>query len=86
MIAGAPDMLLGSPVYVDHNVAAMGSNARIGYFAGWNSYYIRQVGDVVIEVDRSRFFDTDQVGVRGKWRVDGNPADADALVSMTQNV
>jgi HK97 family phage major capsid protein len=86
MIAGAPDMLLGSPVYIDHNVASMASNARIGYFADWNSFYVRQVGDVVIEVDRSRYFDTDQLGVRGKWRVDGNLADSDALVSMLQNV
>ena len=40
----------------------MGSNANIGYFADWNSCYVRQVGDVVIEVDRSRYFDTDQLG------------------------
>jgi hypothetical protein len=30
--------------------------------------------------------DTDQLGVRAKWIVDGNLADADALVSMQMRV
>jgi HK97 family phage major capsid protein len=64
----------------------MGSNAKIGFFADWNSFYIRQVGDVAVEVDRSRWFDTDELEVREKWRDDGNLADSDALVSITQNV
>ena len=38
------------------------------------------------ELDRSRWFDTDQVGVRAKMRVDGALMDDHAIVSLVQNV
>ena len=86
IMAGQPDMLLGHPAWTDPNVAAQGSNARVLYFADWNSYYVRTVGQVNIEVDRSRWFDTDQVGVRAKLRADGGLIDDNALVSLLMNV
>jgi HK97 family phage major capsid protein len=86
MIAGQPDTLLGFRAWTDPNVAAQGSNARIIAFADWNGYILRTVGDVVVEVDRSRYFDTDQTGVRAKLRVDGGLIDNDSLKSLVMNV
>jgi hypothetical protein len=86
IMAGQPDQLLGHPVWSDPNVAAQGSNARIVAFADWNSYYVRTVGQVQIELDRSRYFDTDQTGVRAKLRADGGLIDTNGLVPLLMNV
>ena len=83
---GTPDRLLGFPVYTDSNVAAQGSNAKVVAFGDFSSYYIRTVGNVVIESDSSRYFDTDQTGVRGKWRVDSDLIDSSALNVLKQSV
>jgi HK97 family phage major capsid protein len=83
---GQPDRLLGYPVYTDPNVASLASNARIAAFGDFSSYYIRQVGNLVFDRDDSRYFDTDQVGFRGKWRVDGDTIDATAVNVLNQNV
>lgn len=85
-VLGQPDTLLGYPVFTDTNVAAQGSNARIIAFADLSAYYIREVGNPVIEVDRSVYFATDEVAVRGKHRVDGDLVDTAAVVTMLQNV
>lgn len=83
---GQPDRLLGFPVYTDPNVASMASNANIAAFGDWSTYYIRTVGDIVFERDDSRYFDTDEVGFRGKWRVDGDTVDNTAVNVLRQNV
>ena len=86
MIGGQPDSLLGYPVYTDPNVAAQASNARVVGFLDFASYYLRTVGDPVIERNDSVLFQSDQVAFRGKWRVDGNMADVNAISSIVQNV
>ena len=83
---GAPDTLLGFPVYTDPNVASMASNARIAAFGDFSTYYIRQVGPIQLDRDDSRYFDTDQVGFRGKWRVDGDTIDSTSINVLNQNV
>ena len=83
---GQPDRLLGFPVYTDPNVASLASNAKIVAFGDFSAYYIRTVGPVVLERDDSRFFDTDEVAIRGKWRVDGDVADVTALNLLKQSV
>ena len=45
-----------------------------------------RMGDIVVEMDRSRWSDTDQVGVRAKLRCDGALMDDNAIVSLVQNV
>jgi HK97 family phage major capsid protein len=55
-------------------------------FLDFSAYYVRRVGDVVVELDRSRWFDTDQTGVRAKLRVDGDMADLTAMHSLVMNV
>lgn len=83
---GEPDRLLGDPVFRDSNVAAQGSNARLAAYGDFSAYYIRTVGDVVIERSDDRYFDTDEVAIRAKWRVDGDLMDYGALVTGVMNV
>ena len=81
-----PGGLLGYPVWTDPNVASMASNAVVGAFGAWDAYYIRTVGNFVIERDDSRYFDTDEVGFRGKWRVDGDVIDTTAINIIKNSV
>lgn len=86
-IQGAePGLLLGYPVFTDPNVASLASNAKVIAFGDWSAYYIRQVGSLVVERDDSRYFDTDEVGFRGKWRADGDVIDLTALNLMKRSV
>ena len=86
LMNGQPDRLLGYPVYTDPNVASLASNARIAAFGDFGAYYLRTVGNVQIDSDSSRYFDTDQVGFRGKWRVDGDYIDTTAVVLLKNSV
>jgi HK97 family phage major capsid protein len=86
IINGQPDRLLDKPVYTDPNVAAAGSNNKTVAFGDMSAYYVRTVGNPVIERDDSRYFDTDEIGFRGKWRVDGDLLDAAAVNVMKQSV
>jgi HK97 family phage major capsid protein len=83
---GQPDRLLDKPVYTDPNVAAAGSNNKTVAFGDMSAYYVRTVGNPVIESNASRYFDTDQIGFRGKWRVDGDLIDTAAVNVIKQSV
>lgn len=84
--SGQPDRFLGNPVYSDTNCAAAGSNAILATFGDFSEYVIRTVGNPVIESDASRYFDTDETGFRGKWRVGGNHRQVGYLNTLVQNV
>lgn len=86
IIPGQPDTLLGYPVYTDPNVASLASNAKVIAYGDWSAYYIRQVGNFMFDRDDSRYFDTDEVGFRGKWRVDGDCIDTAAINIMKRSV
>ena len=86
IIGGQPDRLLDKPVYTDPNVQAAGSNNKTVAFGDMSAYYVRTVGNPVIESDASRYFDTDQIGFRGKWRVDGDLIDTAAVNILKQSV
>jgi len=83
---GQPDRLLGYPVYTDPNVAALASNSKSILFGALNAYWVRTVGNITVERDDSRYFDTDQVAFRAKWRVDGELADATAVNLIKRSV
>jgi HK97 family phage major capsid protein len=85
LVNGTPDRLLGYPVFTDPNVAAAGSNARTLAFGDMSAYYVRQVGNPVIESDPSFGFDKDLTTFRAKWRVDGDLIDVDAVTVVLQN-
>jgi HK97 family phage major capsid protein len=86
MMGGQPDKLLGFPVFTDPNVASIASNAKILAFGDFSAYYLRTVGNPVIETDSSRYFDTDEIGFRGKWRVDGDYIDLTAVTLLKNSV
>jgi HK97 family phage major capsid protein len=83
---GEPDRLMGYPVFTDPNCASQGSNAVVATFGWFGEYVIRTVGSPIVERDNSVYFATDQVAVRGKWRVDGDHLDVSALNNLVQNV
>jgi HK97 family phage major capsid protein len=84
--SGQPDRLLGFPVYTDPNVASLASNARIVAFGDWNEYYVRTVGNLVIERSDEYAFNVDEATFRGKWRVDGDHIDTSAINILKQSV
>jgi HK97 family phage major capsid protein len=84
--SGQPDRFLGNPVFTDTNCASAGSNAILATFGDFSEYVIRTVGNPTIEADQSRYFDTDEVGYRGKWRVGGNHRQVGHLNTLVQNV
>jgi HK97 family phage major capsid protein len=73
-------------VYTDLNCAAQGSNAIVATYGDFSEYVVRSVGNPMIERDDSRYFDTDEVGFRGKWRVGGNHRQKNQVNTMVQNV
>jgi HK97 family phage major capsid protein len=87
IVNGQPDVLLGYPVYTDPNIASCASNARIMIFGDLNAYYVRQVGNPVIERSDEYAFNTDLVTLRAKWRIDGDLIDTSGAINiMKQSV
>jgi HK97 family phage major capsid protein len=83
---GQPDRLLDYPVYTDAYVATAGSNARTVAFGDWNAYYVRLIGDFVIERSDEYAFNVDESTFRGKQRVDGDFIDTTATNICKQSV
>lgn len=83
---GAPATFLDKPVYTDPNVAAQASNAKTVAFGDFSAFYIRTVGNPQIATSSERYFDTDEVGYRVKWRVDSDLIDTTAINVIKQNV
>jgi len=75
----------GSP-FVSANVASAGSAAKTIAFGDMAAYYIRTVGNPVIEADSSYGFNTDTTYFRAKWRVDGDLIDTGAVTVLQQAV
>jgi HK97 family phage major capsid protein len=86
LVNGQPDRLLGFPVFTDPNVQAAGSANRTVAFGDMSAYYVRQVGNPVIEADGSFGFDKDLTTFRAKWRVDGDLIDTGAVTVIRQAV
>ncbi len=80
--AGQPDRFLGHEVVTDPNVASLASNATIGAFGDFSPYYIHAVGNVTVDSSTERYFDTDETGFRGRWRVDGGWSDLNSAVTI----
>lgn len=76
--AGAPDMLLGKPVYTDPGVAAPALNAKSIVFGDLSQYFVRLAGGGIrFERSDDFAFGTDLVTFRALLRGDG------ALVDLT---
>jgi HK97 family phage major capsid protein len=86
VIGGAPDRLLGHPVYTDSNVAAQGSNAKAVAFGDFSAFYIRMVGNPTVERDDSVKFAEDQAAFRIKLRTDSGLIDTTAFNALKMSV
>ena len=83
---GQPDRLLGFPVYTSPNVQAAGSANYTVAFGDMSAYYVRFVGNPVIESDPSFGFDKDLTYFRAKVRADGDLIDNLAVTTVRQAV
>jgi HK97 family phage major capsid protein len=84
--AGAPDLLLGRPLVVNDDVAAMAANAKSIGFGDFSQYKIRDVANSfsIRRFDDSAFALNGQVGFCGWQRCGGNLMDT-AAVKYYQN-
>lgn len=71
MQVGAPDMLLGKPVFTDPNVAAVATSAKSVLFGDFSQYFVRLAGGVRFERSDDYAFNTDLVTFRALLRGDG---------------
>lgn len=77
--AGAPDMLLGFPVYENPDVPAAATGAKSVVFGCAADYFVRQVRGIDVARDDSVGFVNDLITFRVTWRGDGNLPDANAM-------
>jgi HK97 family phage major capsid protein len=75
LTAGAPDSILGKPLYTDPNVAAVGSGAKSVVFGDFSTYFVRQVETLRFERSDDYAFNTDLVSYRAVLRGDGDLVD-----------
>ena len=73
--AGAPDMILGKPLYTDPNVAAVGSAAKSVVFGDFSTYFVRMVEALRFERSDDFAFNTDLISYRAILRGDGDLVD-----------
>ncbi len=79
---GQPATLLGYPVVVDPNVAAIGAGARSVLFGDWSRYVVRFAGGVRFERSDEFAFSSDVVTFRCVLRADGRLADVSAIKAL----
>jgi HK97 family phage major capsid protein len=77
---GAPDTLLGKPIFTDPNVAAVAVNARSVLFGDMSRYFVRQVRDIRFERSDDFAFNSDLITFRCVLRGDGGLADTTGAV------
>ena len=79
---GAPDALLGKPVYTDPNVAATALDAKSVLFGDISQYYVRLAGGVRFERSDEFAFQNDLVTFRAILRGDGDLVDTTGAVKV----
>jgi HK97 family phage major capsid protein len=79
---GAPDILLGKPVYTDPNVAAVATSAKSVVFGDVSAYHVRIAGGVRFERSDDFAFQSDLVTFRAIVRGDGILADQTGAVKL----
>lgn len=83
---GAPDRLLGRPITINDDVAAMAANAKSILMGDFRKYIIRQVMDLTLfRMTDSNFTLNGQVGFVAFQRIGGNLVDAGGAVKYYAN-
>jgi HK97 family phage major capsid protein len=80
LVAGAPDTILGRPVFTDPNMPAMAANAYSILFGDFSKHYvIRDVVGVRFERSDDYAFNQDLITFRALLRTDGERVDLNAV-------
>jgi len=83
---GAPDRLLGRPITINDDVAAMAANAKSILMGDFSKYKVRQVMDLTLfRMIDSAFTLNGQVGFVAFQRIGGNLVDAGGAVKYYAN-
>ncbi|MFD3464799.1 phage major capsid protein [Streptomyces sp. NPDC058682] len=80
--AGAPDMLLGTPVLTDPNVAAIGAGAKAIAYGDPSKYLTRQVKNLRVVRSDEYGFDRDVVAFKVTWRGSGDLFDTASVKTL----
>lgn len=77
--AGAPDLLLGKPVYTDTFMPELAEASKVGVFGDiGRAYTVRNAGGIAVKVLEELYAANGQVGVRVHRRTDGAVVDVNA--------
>jgi HK97 family phage major capsid protein len=82
---GAPDRVLGEPVYENPAMAAVASASKSVAFGDFKRYFVRRVLPVRVEVSKDYKFNTDQIAVKVVERVDGDLIDTNAIAYLVSD-
>lgn len=85
LTAGTPDSLLGLPIIINQDVAAMAANAKSILFGNFNNYLIRDTLEMQWLVLRELYAANLQVGYIAFMRSDGNLISAAAPIKYYAN-
>lgn len=77
---GAPDSIMGKPVYIDPFLVSPAASAKTIEFGDWSTYFVRYAGGIRFERSDDFAFANDLVTFRALLRGDG------ALVDLTGSV
>lgn len=79
---GAPDTLLGRPIYTDANMAGVALSAKSVAFGDLSAYFVRIAGGVRFERSDDYAFGNDQIAFRAIVRADGELSDQTGSVKL----
>jgi HK97 family phage major capsid protein len=77
---GAPDRILGKPVYTDPNVPAVALGAKSILFGDFSTYFVREVESLRFERSDDFAFNTDLITYRAILRGDGDQVDTTGAI------
>lgn len=81
-LGGAPDTVLGRPIYENPAMAAVASASKSVAFGDFSRYFVRRVTPARIDLSREYKFSTDQVALRTIERIDGDLVDTAAVAFL----
>jgi len=84
MSVGEPDMLFGKPVYINEDMASLGTGNKTIIFGDLSQYYVHEAGGVQILRLNERYADELSTGFIGYRRVDGNVLQSSAIKHLIQ--
>lgn len=85
LTAGAPDTLLGAPLYTDPDVPVMAANAKSVLYGDFSWYWIRDVNGIVIQRLNELFAMNGQVGFLVFHRTDGKLVNTAAVKHLANS-